>query len=251
MNMRTIQHPLRFALLAVLAAGAPAWAQSAEGVGLRASTTETARGARDEARTAEEAARAAREAAELAEAQRRAGALTEHGQAQAEYSAWQADQASRRAERAAQQAGRAGNDAGASVAAAHGGAAQPMQVAGQSRTAATAATAASIAARDAAMEAEAAAATAQAAATAPPAPPAPTLPVQTRPSEPQVTITSSPPDSVVGEYRVDMARLDTDGDGRLTRSEASPNATLSNEFRAVDANGDGVLDATELKGWLR
>ncbi|HEY4529940.1 MAG TPA: hypothetical protein VIG97_06390, partial [Luteimonas sp.] len=99
--------------------------------------------------------------------------------------------------------------------------------------------------------AQAAAATAQAAASAPPAPPPPSPPAQTYPSEPQVTITSSAPDSVVGEYRIDMASLDTNGDGRLSRAEAGPNATLSNEFRAVDANGDGMLDANELKGWLR
>ena len=68
---------------------------------------------------------------------------------------------------------------------------------------------------------------------------------------PEVTITSSAPDSVVGDYRIDMARMDTDGDGRLSRAEASANATLAAEFAAVDANGDGVLDAQELKGWQR
>ena len=55
----------------------------------------------------------------------------------------------------------------------------------------------------------------------------------------------------MGEYRIDMAALDTNGDGRLSRAEARPNATLTAEFRAVDSNGDGTLDATELKGWMR
>ncbi|HEY4530772.1 MAG TPA: hypothetical protein VIG97_10695, partial [Luteimonas sp.] len=102
MTMPMIQHPLHLAVLAAaLGVAGPALAQSAQGVGIQADTTERARAAQQEARTAQDAARAAREAAELAEAQRTAGALTAHGQAQAEYSAWQADEASRRAERAA------------------------------------------------------------------------------------------------------------------------------------------------------
>ncbi|MBJ6980111.1 hypothetical protein JG616_12380 [Luteimonas sp. MC1782] len=101
------------------------------------------------------------------------------------------------------------------------------------------------------MEARAAAERARAAASEPPAPPPRTRPAETYPSEPQVTITSSAPDSVVGEYRIDMAALDTNGDGRLSRAEARPNATLTAEFRAVDSNGDGALDATELRGWMR
>jgi len=100
------------------------------------------------------------------------------------------------------------------------------------------------------MEAEAAAETARIATSAPPAPPPRTPPAETYPSEPQVTITSSAPDSVVGDYRIDMAALDANGDGRLTRAEARPNATLSAEFAAVDNNGDGMLDSGELKGWM-
>src|SRR5690606_32301607 len=135
--------------------------------------------------------------------------------------------------------------------AAFGGTAVPREATVRSGQAAGSAVAAGAVARDAAERAQAAAATAQAAASAPPpaAPPAPVT--QTYPSEPLVTITSSPPDSVVGEYRIDMAVLDTNGDGRLSRAEARPNATLSAEFAAVDNNGDGVLDREELRGWLR
>ncbi|MBD7987849.1 hypothetical protein H9645_07385 [Luteimonas sp. Sa2BVA3] len=101
------------------------------------------------------------------------------------------------------------------------------------------------------MEAQAAAEAARAAANAPPAPPPRTPPAVTYPSEPQVTITNSAPDSVVGEYRIDMAAMDSNGDGRISRAEARANTTLTAEFRAVDNNGDGVLDAGELKGWMR
>ena len=82
-----------------------------------------------------------------------------------------------------------------------------------------------------------------------PAPPVQQV-TETYPSEPLVTITSSQPDSVVGQYRIDMAALDSNGDGRLTRAEANPNPTLSAEFAAVDNNSDGLLDAGELKGWM-
>jgi hypothetical protein len=103
----------------------------------------------------------------------------------------------------------------------------------------------------AAMEAELAASQARDAASAP-APLTPTAPTSpAAPVEPLVTVNSLPPDSVVGEYRIDMASLDRNADGRLTRREASPNATLTAEFRAVDVNGDGMLDSSELKGWMR
>ena len=69
--------------------------------------------------------------------------------------------------------------------------------------------------------------------------------------EAPVTIKSHLPDSVVGEYRIDMAALDRNGDGRLSPTEAAGNATLDAEFLAVDANADGVLDGDELADWVR
>lgn len=71
------------------------------------------------------------------------------------------------------------------------------------------------------------------------------------PAEPRVDVTWGPSNSVVGDYSVDMASLDADGNGQLSRDEAGANATLAAEFDAVDNNRDGVLDADELKDWTR
>src|SRR5690606_41675603 len=91
--------------------------------------------------------------------------------------------------------------------------------------AARAANAATGTARQAALEATTAAETARVAASAQPAPSAPTRVDATYPSEPLVTFTSSPPASVVGDYRIDMATLDGHGDGPPTPAEARTNAT--------------------------
>ncbi|QDW67939.1 hypothetical protein FPZ22_10435 [Luteimonas granuli] len=129
----------------------------------------------------------------------------------------------------------------------------PVEAAVRSRQAAGSANAAGSVARQAALEAEAAAETARVATDTPPTPQVPQRkpPTGTYPSEPQVTITSSTPDSVIGEYRIDMAAMDRNGDGVLSRAEARGNATLTAEFNAVDNNNDGALDAHELKGWMR
>src|SRR5690606_28638102 len=149
------------------------------------------------------------------------------------------------------EARRAADHAGAATSAAEGGAVRPAEIVAQSQAAARAANAATGTARQAALEATTAAETARVAASAQPAPPAPARVDATYPSEPLVTFTSSPPDSVVGDYRIDMATLDGNGDGRLSRAEARANATLSAEFAAVDNNNDGVLDAGERRGWRR
>lgn len=66
----------------------------------------------------------------------------------------------------------------------------------------------------------------------------------------QVTVKSAPSNSVVGEYKIDFASLDRNGDGSLNRSEASANATLTGEFRAVDSDRNGRLSKAELTGWM-
>ena len=66
----------------------------------------------------------------------------------------------------------------------------------------------------------------------------------------QVTVNSGPSNSVVGEYKIDFATLDRNRDGSLNRNEASANATLMGEFRAVDSNHNGRLSKDELKGWM-
>ena len=68
----------------------------------------------------------------------------------------------------------------------------------------------------------------------------------------QIIIQSYEPRQVASaQYRIDFEALDTDGHGHISRAEARANPTLTAEFRAVDNNGDGVLDAGELKGWMR
>jgi len=73
-----------------------------------------------------------------------------------------------------------------------------------------------------------------------------------RPSAPGTAadVTSLPPDSVVGEYKIDFTAMDANGDGSINRSEASSNKTLTDEFRAVDNNHDGRLSKEELAGWM-
>ncbi|NZA26704.1 hypothetical protein H0E84_09925 [Luteimonas sp. SJ-92] len=67
----------------------------------------------------------------------------------------------------------------------------------------------------------------------------------------EVRISSHLPDSVVGDYRVDFAALDANGDGRISRAEARTNASLTAEFHVADSNGDGRLTPDELSGWTR
>jgi len=65
-----------------------------------------------------------------------------------------------------------------------------------------------------------------------------------------VTFTSSPSNSIVGDYKIDFAAMDGNGNGSISRSEASSNATLTAEFAAVDADHNGQLSKSELTGWL-
>src|SRR5690606_33020063 len=102
----------------------------------------------------------------------------------------------------------------------------------------------------AATEAALAARAAQDAVTAPPAPPPPARVVPTGPTEPLVTFTSSPSNSIVGDYKIDFTAMDSNGNGSISRSEARSNATLTGEFDAVDNNSDGKLDRQELGGWM-
>lgn len=86
--------------------------------------------------------------------------------------------------------------------------------------------------------------------TAPSAPAAPDTAVIMQNGQ-EVRISSRPSNSVVGQYRIDFATLDGNGDGRISRGEARANETLSAEFDAVDRNRDGRLDREELSGWTR
>jgi hypothetical protein len=52
--------------------------------------------------------------------------------------------------------------------------------------------------------------------------------------------------------RPGFSKLDTDGDGKLTRAEmqAMPDAIAAARFKATDSNGDGKIDAAELAASL-
>lgn len=85
------------------------------------------------------------------------------------------------------------------------------------------------------------------------APPAITGEATAQPStpvQPQVTVVSREPDSVVGEYKIDFAALDKNHDGSLSRAEVKSNPTLTAEFDAVDIDHNGRLSKKELEGWM-
>lgn len=91
------------------------------------------------------------------------------------------------------------------------------------------------------------------AAPVPPVPPTqapPPVPAANVATEAEVTFTSSPSNSVVGEYTIDFAAMDTDGDGNISRAEAKSNATLTAEYAAVDIDSNGRLSKSELQGWM-
>ncbi|GAA0704840.1 hypothetical protein [Dokdonella soli] len=49
-----------------------------------------------------------------------------------------------------------------------------------------------------------------------------------------------------GEGRCGVAKLDKDGDGKVSMEEAKAGGFSESQFKAWDKNGDGQLDATEL-----
>ncbi|MBN7850996.1 EF-hand domain-containing protein [Stenotrophomonas hibiscicola] len=68
--------------------------------------------------------------------------------------------------------------------------------------------------------------------------------------EAQVTVRSLEPSSVVGQYRIQFAALDVNGDGFISREEAQANPALADEFNSLDRRHRGKLDRTDLAGWL-
>lgn len=65
-----------------------------------------------------------------------------------------------------------------------------------------------------------------------------------------VTVTSHVGNAISSDYTVDFAALDADGDGQISRAEASGNASLSAEFHVVDIDRNGRLSRVELSGWI-
>ena len=66
----------------------------------------------------------------------------------------------------------------------------------------------------------------------------------------EVTVTSSPGNSISSNYHVDFDAIDANNDGNITRAEAAGNADLMREFHVVDGNHNGRLTREEMKGWL-
>jgi hypothetical protein len=65
-----------------------------------------------------------------------------------------------------------------------------------------------------------------------------------------VSITSSPGNSIVGDYKIDFDAMDANHNAWISMTEARGNATLTAEFEAVDNNHDRKLTRDELKGWM-
>ncbi|MCW4454123.1 hypothetical protein OK348_04890 [Flavobacterium sp. MXW15] len=68
--------------------------------------------------------------------------------------------------------------------------------------------------------------------------------------EAPVTVRSIQPDNVIGNYRIDFAALDVDGDGFISREEAQANPALADEFNSLDTARRGKLAREQLAGWL-
>lgn len=75
--------------------------------------------------------------------------------------------------------------------------------------------------------------------------------IQTPPGQAQVTVRSVQADNVVGNYRIDFAAMDVNGDGFISREEAQANPALADEFNALDSTRRGKLSREQLAGWLK
>lgn len=71
---------------------------------------------------------------------------------------------------------------------------------------------------------------------------APTGPVIVR-SGPAIALPNA------ADYQVQVADLDRNGDGRLSRVEVPLDHALASEFKLVDRNHDGLISAAELQNW--
>lgn len=80
---------------------------------------------------------------------------------------------------------------------------------------------------------------------------APTSTVQFDAATGPVTVRSSAAVELpnAADYRVTFAELDTNNDGRVTRSEVPARHALSSEFKLVDRNHNGSISAQELANW--
>lgn len=65
----------------------------------------------------------------------------------------------------------------------------------------------------------------------------------------ELIVRSGQPNDPAPPKPAGVDELDTDGDGKVSRSEASANHALINEFDHADLNRDGLVTATELDRW--
>ncbi|MCC4591603.1 hypothetical protein LL974_10685 [Xanthomonas campestris pv. cannae] len=65
-----------------------------------------------------------------------------------------------------------------------------------------------------------------------------------------INVTSVEPNSIVGDYHIDFAKLDRNHDGYISRAEAKADPTLYAEFDAVDVHHHGRLSKADLEGWM-
>jgi hypothetical protein len=78
--------------------------------------------------------------------------------------------------------------------------------------------------------------------TTPPQPDPSSPPTQTSPS--QGSPDQASPSSGQGAT---FESLDTDGDGRISKSEAASNSTVQDQFSRYDVNGDGFIERSEVQ----
>lgn len=67
----------------------------------------------------------------------------------------------------------------------------------------------------------------------------------------RIIVRSLAPDSLVGGDRLDFNRLDADGDGTVSRSEAAADRELGRHFDGLDLDRNGRLDREELVDWIQ
>ena len=67
----------------------------------------------------------------------------------------------------------------------------------------------------------------------------------------RIIVRSLAPDSLVSGDRLDFNRLDADGDGTVSRSEAAADRELGRHFDGLDLDRNGRLDREELVDWIQ
>lgn len=66
---------------------------------------------------------------------------------------------------------------------------------------------------------------------------------------PVTVVSVQPPLANADDYRDSVARLDSNGDGVVTRHEVPLDHALASEFRLVDTDRNGRITQAELSNW--